>query len=107
MKTGRLKPHPVGLKGISTKLRSIHSGLFPQATFVVADDPLAEIAARTWIDEYAKLDRRQLLTLPYSEWLAQAGPEVVTAVNNLNGPFLQNTFYGPLDDDWNIQVDHP
>jgi hypothetical protein len=99
MKTGRLKQKPDGEKGISAKLRSIHGGLFPQSDLVVADDPFAEIAACTWIDEYVKLDRRQLLNLPYSEWLMQAGPKVVTAVNNLNGPFLPNTLDGPVGDD--------
>ena len=93
-KTGRLKPKPTGEKGISTRLRSIHGGLFPQSDMVVADDPFAEIAARTWIDEYVKLDRAKLLELRYSDWLAQAGQEVVAAVNKLNGPFLPNTFDG-------------
>lgn len=102
MKTGRLRPVPHGQKGIATKLRGIHGGLFPQSDLVVADDPFAEIAARTWIDEYAKLDRSQLLRIPYSQWLAQAGPQVVAAVNSLNGPFLPNTYEGPLDDNWNI-----
>lgn len=102
IKTGRLKPKPDGEEGISTKLRSIHGGLFPQSDLVVADDPYAEIAARTWVDEYAKLDRSQLLQLSYSDWLAQAGPTVVTAVNNLDGPFLPNKFDGPQDDSWNI-----
>jgi hypothetical protein len=106
-KTGRLKLKPEGERGISAKLRSIHGGLFPQSDLVVADDPFAEIAARTWIDEYAKLDRSQLLKLPFSQWLAQAEPEVVAAVNKLNGPFLPNTFDGPLDNNSNIQVEHP
>ena len=105
MKTGRLKPKPVGERGLSAKLRSIHGGLYPQSDLVVADDPFAEIAARTWIDEYAKLDRAQLLKLPYTQWLAQASPAVVAAVDKLNGPFLPNTFDGPLDDDWNIMME--
>lgn len=98
IKTGRLKLKPVGEKGISTKLRSIHGGLYPQSNLVVADDPFAEIAARTWIDEYAKLKRSQLLTMTYEKWLAQAKKEVVMAVNKLNGPFLPNKYDGPLEE---------
>ncbi|KAI9688986.1 MAG: hypothetical protein M1822_000723 [Bathelium mastoideum] len=90
---------------VSLELRSIHGGLFSQSDLIVADDPLAEIAARTWIDEYAKLDRSKLLGVPYFEWLAQAGPAVVAAVKILNDPFLLNTFDGPLDDNWNIKVE--
>ena len=97
IKTGRLKLKPVGEKGISTKLRSIHGGLYPQSHLVVADDPFAEIAARTWIDEYAKLKRSQLLTMTYEKWLAQARKEVVVAVNKLNGPFLPNKYDGLLE----------
>ena len=107
MKTGRLKLKPTGQKGISTKLREIHGGLFPQSHMVVADDPFAEIAARTWIDEYAKLNRRQLLEMNYDSWLAQARQEVVEAVNKLNGPFLPNTFDGPLDDDLTMADNKP
>jgi len=102
IKTGRLKPKPEGEKGVSKKLRSIHRGLYPQAELVVADDPFAEIAARTWIDEYAKLNRTELLRLSYPDWLMQAGPVVVEAVNELNGPFLPNTFDIPLDSEWKI-----
>lgn len=104
MKTGRLKLKPQGEQGISTRLRTIHGGLFPQSDLVVADDPLAEIAALTWIDEYARLDRSQLMRLPYHVWLAQTGPEVVAAVNEINGSYLPNTIDGPLDDNWIIQV---
>jgi hypothetical protein len=43
-------------------------GLYPQSHIVVADQPLAEIAARTWIDEYAKLDRSLLLKRPKHTW---------------------------------------
>ena len=94
IKTGKLKLKP---EGISTKLRSIHGGLYPQSDLVVADDPFAEIAARTWIDEYSPLERSQLLKMPYWEWLAQAREEVVTAVKGLNGPFWPNTFKGPVE----------
>jgi hypothetical protein len=103
IKTGKLKPKLEGEKGLSTKLRSIHGGLFPQSDFVVADDPYAEIAARTWTDEAAQLDRGKLLEKPYDAWLAHAREEVVTAVNNLNGPFLPNTWKGPLDDSSDIE----
>ncbi|KAF3043255.1 hypothetical protein E8E12_010016 [Didymella heteroderae] len=98
MKTGELK----SMDSLQAKIRSIHGGLFSQSDTVVADDPYAEIAARTWIDEYARLDRSQLLTMSYNEWLAQAGPEVQAAVNALNGPFMQNTWSGTLDEEWNI-----
>ncbi|UKZ78743.1 hypothetical protein TrVFT333_006488 [Trichoderma virens FT-333] len=46
-------------------------GLYPQSDLVVADDPVAEIAARTWIDESAGLDRAQLMTMTYDDWIAQ------------------------------------
>ena len=109
MRTGRLKTRPSGEKGISTKLRTIHGGLYPQSHIVVADDPFAEIAARVWIDEYAKLDRKELLTiadsnLTYNDWLRKAGSSVEKAVNDLNGPFLPNTYDGPVDDNWNIKI---
>lgn len=107
--TGRLKTRPGGEKGISIKLRTIHGGLYPQSHIVVADDPFAEIAARVWIDEYAKLDREKLLDiadtdLTYNAWLKEAGADVEKAVNGLNGPFMPNTYDGPVDDDWNIKV---
>lgn len=105
MRTGKLKLKPTGEKGISSKLRGIHGGLYPQSDLVVADDPFAEIAARTWIDEYAKLDRTRLFRDPfmsYNDWIAQAGTEVVEAVNKLNGPFLPNTFDGDPDDSWSV-----
>jgi hypothetical protein len=105
IRTGKLYPRPDGEKGISGKLRSTHGGLYPQSDLVVADDPLAEIAARTWIDEYAQLDRRQLLTMSYDDWLGQAGPEVVAAVNKLNEPFLPNKWEGPPDEEESILED--
>ncbi|CAN9163863.1 unnamed protein product [Alternaria alternata] len=49
---------------------------------VVADDPGAEIAARTWIDQYAEADRSQLLRRPganndewtcFDVWISQVG----------------------------------
>jgi len=105
-KDGHIYVVPKDERGLNRKIRGIHGGLYPQSDVVVADDPFAEIAARTWIDEYAKLDRRQLLTMPYNRWLAQAGQTVVTAVNSLNGPFMPNTFDGPMDNDGNILVPH-
>ncbi|KAF2103266.1 hypothetical protein NA57DRAFT_72241 [Rhizodiscina lignyota] len=98
IKTGKLEPKLLkGAKGIRAKLRSIHGGLYPQSDIVVADDPLAEIAARTWIDECAKLDRSKLLDLSYNDWLKKAAIEVQEAVKKLNGPFLPNTVEGPQD----------
>lgn len=104
IRTGRLNPKPRGETGLPKKLRSIHGGLYAQSDLVVADDPFAEIAARTWTDEYAKLDRSQLLTLIYGEWVAQAENDVVVAVSELNGPFLPNTFDGTSDEDTNEEV---
>ena len=90
IKTGALRLKPDGERGISTKIRSMHGGMYPQSDIVVADDPYAEIAARTWIDEYAGLDRKKLLELSYDDWLMQR-PDVAEAVKKLNGPFLPNT----------------
>lgn len=108
MDTGRLKPKPWGEEGLGTTLRSLHGGLYPKSDLVVADDPFAEIAARTWIDEYAKLDRSQLLEMPYQKWLAQgqAGEQVVDAVNKLNGPYLPNTWETneATRSDWIVQM---
>ncbi|KAI0546426.1 WD40-repeat-containing domain protein [Xylaria curta] len=89
--TSRLRRKPEGDEGLQARLRAIHGGLYPQSDAVVADDPFAEIAARTWIDEYAKLDRSQLLTMTYDKWLLQAPPEVKEAVDKLNGNFQPNT----------------
>jgi len=89
--TGRLVQQPVGDKGIARQLRGIHGGLYPQTDVVVADDPIAEIAARTWIDEYAKLNRAELLYKSWDEWLKQGGEDLVEAVREINGPFLPNT----------------
>lgn len=85
-------------EALSKQLRGIHGGLYPQSDIVNADDPYAEIAARTWIDDYARdkrgkpLDRSQLYDMSYKDWLAQAADtEVVRAVRRLDGPFLANT----------------
>jgi hypothetical protein len=109
MKDGKLRPKPTGQKGLPAKLRTIHGGLYPRSDLVVADDPLKEIAARTWIDEYAQLDRSKLLDpkVTYDSWLYyEGGADVLAAVKGLQGPFLANTFSGPVTDDWNIVVDN-
>lgn len=92
MWTGRLRRRPAGDEGLATKLRTIHGGLYPQADLVVADDPFAEIAARTWIDEYKQLKREELLSVPYNEWLRRGGRDLVEAMREINGPFLANTY---------------
>ncbi|CAI7569709.1 unnamed protein product [Penicillium glandicola] len=87
---GSLEPWPENESGLSRKLRALHGGLYPRSDLVVADDPAAEVAARTWIDQYSSLDRSELLEKPYYEWL-QAEPEVHAAVRGLNdGEFLAN-----------------
>lgn len=96
---GGLYRKPQGERGISSKLRGIHGGLYPQSDLVVADDPFAEIAARTWIDEHKRLDRRQLLHMPYWKWVRQGGEETLKAVEALNGPFLPNMWEGTLEDE--------
>ncbi|KAI5464432.1 hypothetical protein BGZ63DRAFT_377641 [Mariannaea sp. PMI_226] len=63
--------------------------MYPQSDIVVADDPFAEIAARTWMDEYSDLDRSDLLKMTYNNWLAQR-PDVKEAIEKLNGKFLPN-----------------
>jgi hypothetical protein len=92
IETGKSIPMPKDEKAISKKLRSIHGGLYPQSDLVVADDPLAEIAARTWIDEAKNLNREELLHRPYYKWLGQleqTKSEVFEAVKKLNGPFYR------------------
>lgn len=105
-KTSHLMPWLIGEKGLASKLRAIHGGLFPQSHLVVADDPCAEISARTWIDQESDLDRSQLLRVPgrswrpYKDWLAQATEEVVTAITKLNDQeFLPNKFGEPVPAD--------
>jgi hypothetical protein len=107
-KTGHMEEISDDETGLGTRLRTIHGGLYPQSDLVVADDPLAEIAARSWIDEYAELDPQKLLHMSYNDWLADAGmrmPELVSAMEKINGPFLPNTFTGRMEDIWNIAVD--
>lgn len=93
--TGRFHKFPPGAAGIRASLRAIRGGMYPQSDFVVADDPYAEIAARTWIDEFAQLDRSQLMHMTYDQWIAQAAPEVREAVHLLNGRYLTNTITLP------------
>ncbi|KAJ5965858.1 ankyrin repeat-containing domain [Penicillium waksmanii] len=88
--TGSLVRWPEGQRGLSRILRAIHGGLYPRSDLVVADDPAAEVAARTWIDQYSSLKRSELLKKPYYEWLA-AEPKVHAAIRRLNnGEFLAN-----------------
>lgn len=102
-------------KGLSSELRAIHGGLYPQSHIVVADNPTAEIAARTWIDQYAKLDRKQLLRAPganndewthYEKWLSQAGSNVRNAMQRINGEFLPNKFGVEVEDPDSISGQH-
>ncbi|KAJ5731694.1 uncharacterized protein N7483_006202 [Penicillium malachiteum] len=94
--TSRLVRLEDGEAGLSTKLRAMPGGLYPQSHLVVADDPAAEIAARTWIDQSSGLDRRDLLRYPYNRWLAGADKSVFAAMNQLNNTdFLPNTFGYP------------
>ncbi|MGO6747739.1 hypothetical protein ACCS93_35750 [Rhizobium ruizarguesonis] len=91
LETTEAESWPSGEPGIAHFLRAVPGGLYPETDFCNADDPLREIAARAWI-EYGKLDRRQLLTMTYLEWIKQAGEEVENALKALNGPFLPNVF---------------
>ncbi|KAF3008224.1 hypothetical protein E8E14_009615 [Neopestalotiopsis sp. 37M] len=110
----KLRTWNTGEKGISTHLRAKHGGLYPQSHLVVADNPAAEIAARTWIDERYKLDRRQLLRvhdrpwMPYNQWLAQAGPSLVDVMAKIDSTFQVNEYGGAIesndaDHDWNAE----
>ncbi|AEO59652.1 hypothetical protein MYCTH_2308116 [Thermothelomyces thermophilus ATCC 42464] len=94
--TSRLVRWDDGEKGLAAKLRAIHGGLYPQCQLVVADDPAAEIAARTWIDQKSGLDRSQLMHMTYTEWLARAPEDVVAAITKLNNQdFMPNKFGYP------------
>ncbi|KAJ6006859.1 hypothetical protein N7451_004803 [Penicillium sp. IBT 35674x] len=97
IQTGDTYEKAAGEPGIEWKLRALHGGLYPPSDIVIADNPFAEIAARTWIDEYAKLDRSQLLTMSYDDWLGQ-DPEVKVAVAELNKKFLPNTISEPTEE---------
>jgi hypothetical protein len=96
--TSRLVRWADGEKGLSAKLRAMHGGLYPQCQLVVADDPAAEIAARTWIDQHGSghLDRSQLMHMTYDQWLAGAPRDVVAAITKLNNQdFMPNRFGHP------------
>ncbi|KAH7019706.1 hypothetical protein EDB80DRAFT_676677 [Ilyonectria destructans] len=97
--TSSLEPWKDGEEGLSAKLRAMHGGLYPQSHLVVADDPAAEIAARTWIDQKSGLNRSDLLEKSYNEWLKGA-PEVEPAMENLNAQeFLPAKFGEPISAD--------
>jgi hypothetical protein len=104
-RTSSMTPWFKDQEGLSSELRTIHGGLYPQSDMVVADDPLSEIAARTWVDEKSSLDRSKLLREPgqsveewqyYDRWLSMAGdPTIVAAVTNINQQvFLPNKYGG-------------
>lgn len=104
-RTSSMTPWYEDQEGLSGELRTIHGGLYPQSDMVVADDPLSEIAARTWIDEKSSLDRSKLLREPgqsveewqyYDRWLSMAGDEaIVAAVKDINEQvFLPNKYGG-------------
>ena len=95
--TSKFEPWPEKEKEIPYKLRAIHGGLYPRSHIVIADDPLAEIAARTWIDEELKLDRSKLLTCSYGKWLEGAGEEAVNVIKQLNSDFLPNMADHPAE----------
>jgi ankyrin repeat protein len=97
--TANVEKWSSGEEGISNELRSIHGGLYPQSDIVVADDPLAEIAARTWIDQRLGLDRSKLKNdMTYNEWLKkggenlleETGEDVVKAMGAINSVFMAN-----------------
>lgn len=89
--TSRLELWSTGEKGLASKLRAMHGGLYPQCQVVIADDPGSEIAARTWIDQKSGLDRSKLLYMTYNEWLATASNDVVAAITKINNQdFMPN-----------------
>jgi hypothetical protein len=98
------KPDPKTNAEIAPRCREFHGGLYPRSDIVVADDPFAEIDARTWVDEYAKLDRSKLLEMSYDKWLWTAGKTVYSAVWELQGPFETNTVSLTMNSDLLIQM---
>ncbi|EUC27370.1 hypothetical protein COCCADRAFT_111882, partial [Bipolaris zeicola 26-R-13] len=94
--SSKMKPWETEEKGISRHLRTIHGGLYPQSDICIADNAGGEIAARTWIDQYAKLKRKDLLKLSfggysYQDWLESSHqPDLVEAMGIINGNFLAN-----------------
>ncbi|KAF5676593.1 ankyrin repeat-containing protein [Fusarium heterosporum] len=89
--TGKFQKWPDGERKIAKQLRGLHGGLYPQSNLVVADDPAAEVAARTWIDQRSRLDRKKLLHEPYYQWLS-ASEDTYRAIKELNGDFLANKY---------------
>lgn len=83
-----------GEAGLSAKLRALPGGLYPPSHLVVADDPTAEIAARTWMDEEGEMDRSRLMDMSYEQWITTcASPEVRAGLLALNQHgFLANRF---------------
>ncbi|KAF5854560.1 hypothetical protein GGP41_007338 [Bipolaris sorokiniana] len=98
--TSKMKPWETEEKGISRHLRTIHGGLYPQSDICIADNAGGEIAARTWIDQYANLNREDLLKLcyggySYQDWLESSRkPDLVEAMSVINGDFLANRVGG-------------
>ena len=86
--TANLEEWKTGEHAISSKLRAIHGGLYPQSHIAIADDPVAEIAAHTWIDQTAKLTRKELLKTSYDTWLKKGGNDLVEAMKHINGDLL-------------------
>ncbi|KAK4222829.1 hypothetical protein QBC38DRAFT_447913 [Podospora fimiseda] len=80
-----------GGKGIADEDAGIHGGLYPQSNIDIINDPIDEITAKTWIDEYAKLDRSELMHKSWDEWLKQGGEKLIEVMKKANGPFLDNT----------------
>ncbi|KAL4863698.1 hypothetical protein BDV12DRAFT_201830 [Aspergillus spectabilis] len=105
---GRAVSGKEGDQGISEKLRCIPGGLYPQSDIAIAEDPFLEVAARTWMDEYARLDRSRLLEIPYWKWIEEGDrqtPGLLDAIKKLNEPFMPNTFAeSALTDRQNLKV---
>lgn len=113
-KSSRLEPWKVGEEGLAAQLRAIPRGIYPQSHLVVADDPAAETAARTWIDQASNLDRSELLHKPYNEWLEGArtrdnedtgSEDVKSMMQELNSQdFLPNVFGMPIPEDGTLDA---
>ncbi|KAL1603443.1 hypothetical protein SLS60_005030 [Paraconiothyrium brasiliense] len=96
--SSKLDGWAIGEKAISSELKAIHGGLYPQSNIAICDDPLAEIAARTWIDQEAGLDRRELFHVSYEDWLRRANKKgLVEALRTINGDFMPNRIEGSAD----------
>jgi hypothetical protein len=96
-RTGKLDTWEDEERGLFSKLKAMHGGLYPRSDLVVADDPAAEIAVRTWIDAESDLDRSQLLHMTYNDWLRQASHEVESNVDRIHkGGFRPNRYGDPV-----------